>query len=162
MLSFQKLLANYRLASNGRGMPPPAFKMDYAKNNRYAEDRPANIDWHSVNTCATRLSDAITRVDPNFFHGVTAGPKWHEPIERGGRNLPMNARALAGALRYKLGPPIIAKSRTTLAGRRGVIFYDTITGYAGTGHISLWDGGAVVDGGDYFEYSTRVYLWPLN
>jgi hypothetical protein len=80
------------------------------KDNRYAEGRLANLNWHTVNTCATRLSDAITRVDPNFFHGVAAGPKWHEPIKTGGRYLPMNAGALAGALRHKLGSPILVGS----------------------------------------------------
>lgn len=162
MLSFQKLLANYRIASNGRGVAPPAFKMDYAKNDRYADGRPANLDWHSVNTCATRLSDAITRVDADFFQGVAAGPKWHEPIKTGARDLPMNAGALAGALRHKLGHPILAHSRATLLGRQGIIFFDTIQGYSGTGHITLWDGRSVVDGGDYFDHSPRVYLWPVN
>ena len=161
MLDFNKLRANYRLSGSGQGMSPPSFKIDYAKNDRYAGGRPPNLDWHSVNTCAVRLSDALTRVDQQFFQGVSAGAKWHEPIKSGGRNLPMNAGALAVALRHKLGKPIQAHTRSALSGKKGIIFFDTITGYAGTGHISLWDGNNVVDGGDYFPYSPRVYFWEL-
>jgi hypothetical protein len=162
MLTFDKLLANYSLASNGRGMPPPAFKMDYAKNDRYAGGRPRGLDWHTVNTCATRLSDAITRVDPGFFLGIAAGPRWHEPIRSGGRNLPINAGALAGALRHKLGKPTLVQNRAALFGSRGIIFFDTIRGYSGTGHITLWVMRSVVDGEDYFDWSPRVYFWPLK
>jgi hypothetical protein len=166
VLSFHRLLANYRLCSGQLGipvgMPPPAFKMDYAKNNRYAVGRPAGLDWHDVNTCATRLSDAITRVDPNFFHGVFAGPKWHEPIKTGGRYLPMNAGALARALRHKLGAPIRVYSPRSLTGRRGIIFFDTISGYGGTGHISLWNADHVVDNEEFFDRSPRVYFWPVH
>jgi hypothetical protein len=142
-------------------MAPPGFKIDYAKNDRYADGRPLNLDWHLVNTCAVRLSDALTRVDPQFFHGVNAGAEWHEPIKSDGRNLPMNAGALAIALRHKIGKPIQVLTPSVISGRRGVIFFDTITGYAGTGHISLWDGNGVVDGGNYFPYSPRVYFWQL-
>src|ERR1035441_1454912 len=153
MLDFDKVRANYRLSGSGQGMPPPGIKMDYAKNDRYADGRPPNLDWHLVNTCAVRLSDAITRVDSHFFHGVNSRAEGHEPIKTGSRNLPMNAGALAVALRHKLGKPVLVLTPSILLGRRGIIFFDTITGYAGTGHISLWDGNTVVDGGNYFPRS---------
>src|SRR5712691_1823634 len=124
-MDFNKLRVNYRLSGSGQGMAPPGFKIDYAKNDRYADGRPPNLDWHSVNTCAVRLSDALTRVDPRFFHGANAGPKWHEPVKSGGRNLPMNAGDLAVALRHKLGKPIQAHTPSVLCRRRGIIFFDT-------------------------------------
>lgn len=168
MLKFDQLRANYRIGSNGRGIAPPGFKLDYAKNDKYAEGRPPSLDWHSVNTCATRLSDAITRVDPSFFRGVNAGPKWQEPISSHARKLPMNAGGLAGALRSKLGTPVRVHDRAALMSRRGIIFFDTIDIYPGvSGHISLWDNAHVVDGGEFFPsspdgHSPLIYFWEIK
>jgi len=35
-----------------------------------------------------------------------------------------------------------------------------IPGFGGQGHISLWDGQEVVDGGEYWDSNT-IYFWKL-
>jgi hypothetical protein len=49
----------------------------------------------------------------------------------------------------------------SIKNKTGVVFFDTIKDFSGTGHISLWDGKAVLDKGDYFNKSPRVYFFDL-
>jgi hypothetical protein len=107
-----------RLSERGRSNPdssawPSSFRasqlvvrVDFCKNHFPSQGFlvGAPVD-HLVNTCAVRLSDAITRVDPGFFRAVSAGSTWHEPIRSGGRYLPVNAGRLARALTARLGHP---------------------------------------------------------
>ncbi len=108
------------------------------------------------NTCAVRLSHALRRAQQRFFIGVEArsGVEW--------RDLPTRASDLAIILNRRIGQPRLVRSSADLGSEKGIIFFDTIRGFGGTGHITLWTGEEVADGGDYFSESPRVYFWRLN
>jgi hypothetical protein len=79
---------------------------------------------------------------------------------RSGSGTPHTSR-LAHILAKKRDQAQLVANSAAIQGRKGIVFFDTITAYSGSGHISLWDGSAVVDGGDYFARSPRVYFWSL-
>jgi len=138
--------------------------------------RETGPDYHD--TCAVRLADAITRVQSDFFasakiktwpektptgHYVpSADPKAGLKFEPAPakRDLPIRAGEIKDYLNghFRLGQLIT--SANDISGQRGIICFDHIPGYAGTGHISLWDGHCVVDGGEYWD-SFRVWFWPV-
>lgn len=130
-------------------------------NQNYSTNTPGGFTgyaashWNdpSPNTCAVRLAYALWRTDNSFFKDVRANAEWY--------GLPVRANELAHILTKKLGRGQLVGSAGGIANRTGIIFFDTIRGYAGSGHISLWDGSQVVDGGDYFSVSPRVYFWLL-
>ncbi len=136
-ITFTKVNQNYSTTA------PDGFK-DYAAR-----------EWgdSSPNTCAVRLAYAIWKTDRHFFRTVKANAEWY--------GLPVRANELAHIFAKKLGRATHVENPTKIANRKGIIFFDTISGYSGSGHISLWDGSQVVDGGDYFNRSPRVYFWPL-
>ena len=110
------------------------------------------------NTCAVRLSSALKHADRNFFVGVEAPLEWKK------YDLPTRAADLAKILNKKFGKAELIKGGSAeLSGRKGVIFFDFKAPLhdGATGHISVWDGKNVVDGGDYFK-APRVYFWDLN
>lgn len=110
----------------------------------------------SPNTCAVRLSYAIFLSDSNFFADVKArsGVEWY--------GLPTRANDLAIILNKKIKNAVLVTSEASISGKTGIIFFDTIVGFGGTGHISLWNGTAVSDNGNYFNNSPRVYFWSMN
>ncbi|MEQ8767457.1 MAG: T6SS effector amidase Tae4 family protein [Planctomycetota bacterium] len=117
------------------------------------------MNHHGVsrpNTCAVRLAYALRSARSRFFIGVEArsGVEW--------RDLPTRAADLAIILNRRLGRPTLIRGEADIQGRRGIVFFDTIVGFSGTGHISLWNGARVADGGSYFRSSPRVYFWPLR
>ncbi|HEX7861110.1 MAG TPA: T6SS effector amidase Tae4 family protein [Verrucomicrobiae bacterium] len=114
------------------------------------------------NTCAIRLSVALHKTDPKFFDGVTfpAGYGW-KPIDAD-RELATRAASLSKIIIKNWGEPKLIKEKSEIAGQRGLLFFDTIRDSKVTGHVSLWDGNKVLDGGDYFEKSTRIHFWPLE
>src|SRR5262245_23788775 len=106
------------------------------------------------NTCAVRLGYALFSTDRAFFTDVTAKSRteWY--------GIPTRASDLAIVLNQKLGKAV-KTTISSLQGRTGIVFFDTIPGFEGTGHISLWDGGKVVDAGDYRSVSPRTYFWEI-
>jgi hypothetical protein len=117
------------------------------------------------NTCAVRLADALTRVQPTVFAGTKRVATWPEKHPTGhyvrsgdsavslkfeaapqNRRLPIRAGDLKVLLEEVLGDGAVVTSPSTIAGKKGIICFEHIPGYGGTGHISLWDGGKVVDG----------------
>jgi hypothetical protein len=138
MLKYQSLAANYKTS------PPKGF-IQYCR---------AHGATDAINTCGVRLAYAILLCDKDFFKDVTAKSKteWY--------GLPSRASDLAIILNEKVGKPE-RMGKADIAGKKGIVFFDTIPGFGGTGHISLWDGTKVVDGGDYFSVSPRVYFWSL-
>ena len=125
-----------------------------------AEAPQAFIDYCAAagnpdpNTCAVRLSSALLAADSTFFAGQLDGVLAWE-----GR--PTKAAELAIILNKKFGAAKLVK-KADVAGKTGVLFFDTITGSSVTGHISTWTGTAVGDGGDYFGSCPRVYFWELE
>ncbi len=114
------------------------------------------------NTCAIRLSAALHKFDPKFFEGIKfpAGYGWKpKGVEH---ELATRAASLAKIIGNRWGPGKLVKEKTEIAGKRGILFFDTITDSKVTGHVSLWDGDKVVDAGDYFAKSARVYFWELE
>jgi len=114
------------------------------------------------NTCAIRLSAALYQADKHFFDGIEfpAGYGW-KPIFAD-RELATRAASLAKIIGNKWGAGKLVKDKSELAGKRGILFFDTITGSKVTGHVSLWDGEKVLDAGDYFDKSARVHFWELE
>jgi len=137
-LTYEKLASKYKTS------PPEGF-LEFSRQN--GVEKP--------NTCAVRLSFALSGSVDGFFGDVDAqsGVQW--------KDLPTRADDLAIILNGKIGN---AKkvSKDDLKEKHGIIFFDTIQGFPGSGHISLWNGQKVVDGGDFFERSPRVYFWLLK
>lgn len=46
-------------------------------------------------------------------------------------------------------------------GKQGIIYFDVREWHDATGHVTLWDGTACLDGSDYFAKATAVYIWSL-
>jgi hypothetical protein len=138
MLTYARIAASYETS------PPEGF-IQYCR---------AHGNDDRINTCAVRLAHAIFLCDSSFFKDVTAKSKteWY--------GLPTLASDLAIVLNKKITRGSRVR-KSSIRGRKGIVFFDTIPSFAGTGHISLWDGTAVVDKGDYFESSPRAYFWPL-
>ena len=106
------------------------------------------------NTCAVRLSSALLAADSTFFKGQLDGVLAWE-----GR--PTKAAELAIILNKKFGAAKLVK-KPDVNGKKGILFFDTITGSTVTGHISTWTGTAVGDTGGYFDSCPRVYFWELE
>ena len=132
---------------------PPGFKEYWAQ-----------YGIASPNSCAARIGYAIVLADSQFFRTakhrswIASGDSWKSPVF--GR-MPQLAKDLAIILNERIGIAKLA-ARSPLAERQGILFFDTIRGYVGSGHISLWDRSTVVDGGDYFDRSPRAYFWELS
>ena len=139
------------LAQNYSLEPPKGFVEFCAANNN---PKP--------NTCAIRLSVALHKTDQKFFDGVTfpVGYGW-KPLDAD-RELATRAASLSKIITKKWGEPKLIKQKSEIAGKRGLLFFDTIRESKVTGHVSLWDGDKVLDGGDYFEKSTRTHFWQLE
>ena len=153
MLTYERLskeYANY----NRQEKAPEGFKLHCAKKGGVPDP----------NTCAVRLAYSIFLCDRSFFEKLAQKPKtrWY--------GLPSVASELAVVLNAKLGKAQLV-GPSEIEGKTGIIFFDTITGYersegaAGSGHISLWDGTAVVDmvkaPRHYFGRSPRAYFWDI-
>ena len=108
------------------------------------------------NTCAVRLAHALVKTDKSFFSDVetNSGIEWS--------GLPTRADDLAIILNGKFGRGQPIKNKAAIKAKKGVVFFEKIKDFTGTGHISLWDGISVVDGGDYFDRCKRVYFWSLE
>jgi hypothetical protein len=114
------------------------------------------------NTCAIRLSAALHKTDPAFFEGTTFPPGYGwKPLDAD-RELATRAASLGKIITQRWGEPKLIKQKTEITGKRGVLFFDTITDSKVTGHVSLWDGAKVLDAGDYFEKSARIHFWELE
>jgi len=131
------------------------------------------------NSCATRLSDALTRVDPGFFVGhpiasihqfqanqssgkyVPDGGEVgfrYVPVERS-RTLNANAAGLAQTLRRKFGGgQVVTKAAKPKSS--GIIFFSAAPGGGVSGHITLWTGERSVDGGEYWDWP-KIEFWAL-
>jgi hypothetical protein len=114
------------------------------------------------NTCAIRLSAALHQADGAFFEGTKFPPGYGWKPITAERELATRAASLAKVISNKWGQGKLVKEKSEIAGKRGIVFFDTITESKVTGHISLWDGAKVVDAGDYFDKSARVYFWELE
>jgi hypothetical protein len=129
------------------------------------------------NTCAVRLADAITRVAPDFFSGGHSAT-WPDNAPTGryvpaagavglkfqpappNRKLPVRASEIADILNGKLGMGRVVRTAADVFRDRGIIFFEGIPGYSGTGHITLWEAGKAADNGEYWN-SRRVVFWRL-
>ena len=144
-LQYSEIAKHYSLE------PPKGFVEFCAANNN---PKP--------NTCAIRLSVALHKSDPKFFDGTTFPPGYGWKPQDADRELATRAASLAKLISTRWGQGKLLKEKSEIAGKRGVLFFDTITGSKVTGHVSLWDGEKVVDAGDYFEKSARVHFWELE
>jgi hypothetical protein len=134
------------------------LKQYYSVKTKDGRCRPVLIGF-SGNSCAVRLSDALTRIKPQFFDGVDIPREhlWKERIPTGRyvptedprvklkfeqapapRILPANAKTLAEALTQVLGPGESIRSIGEVRDKHGIIFFRGPLGEA-SGHISLWD-----------------------
>jgi hypothetical protein len=134
-------------------------------NNNYSTAAPKGFreftKAHGIatpNTCAVRLAYALFLCDRELFSDVKAksGVEWY--------GLPTKAADLAIVLNNKVHTAQLISSKSSLVAQKekGIIFFDTIVGFGGTGHISLWDGDEVGDGIEFFDSSPRVYFWRLD
>ena len=114
------------------------------------------------NTCAIRLSAALHQTDKTFFNDTTVPPGYGWKPIGVDRELATRAASLAKIITQRWGEPKLIKAKTEITGKRGLLFFDTIRDSKVTGHVSLWDGAKVLDAGDYFEKSARIYFWELE
>jgi hypothetical protein len=147
--TFAEITAKYKPDSN---YYPPGFR-------EYCE----KAGKPDQNTCAVRLAYAIDQVKPGIFKGKvpTDTLLWKGP------DLPTKASGLAQTLPKIYGQAALVKKRADIEGKKGIVFFDTLEGWAdGTGHIALWDGKRITDtdspaGLAYFDRAPRVYFWDI-
>jgi hypothetical protein len=151
MLTYERLSKEYANFDR-QEKPPDGFLIHCEKKGKVKDP----------NTCAVRLAYSILLCDKTFFNDVEAKTEWY--------GLPTVASQLAVVLNRKIGKAErVGQSEVHM--RTGIIFFDTIHGYtpsgtaAGSGHISLWNGTAVVDmvrsPRHYFAKSPRAYFWDI-
>jgi hypothetical protein len=171
IIAFQTLSQGYK------DEPPPGWP----KNDRNYE-----------NTCAIRLSWAIFAVDASFFKAFA--PRTEVEHDAWWKALPIRPSELAHILSRKLRNTVtlmempwgstldprqdhrreesadhqaaVKTARKKIENRAGAIFFDKLVGYAGTGHITLWNGNRCLDiprdvEDSFFSRTPRVYFWPL-
>jgi hypothetical protein len=51
--------------------------------------------------------------------------------------------------------------KPAIEGKRGIVAFDKIFSYGGTGHVDLFQGEQTSDAGDTFYQSQRVLLWYI-
>ena len=139
------------LAKNYSLQPPEGFVEFCAANNN---PKP--------NTCAIRLSVALHKTDPKFFNDTTFPPGYGWKPKDVDRELATRAASLSKIIVQRWGEAKLIAAKAEIAGKRGLLFFDTIRDSKVTGHVSLWDGEKVLDGGDYFTTSTRIHFWQLE
>ncbi|MDF0495737.1 T6SS effector amidase Tae4 family protein [Bradyrhizobium yuanmingense] len=112
-------------------------------------------------TCAIRMSEALAQVvtgikDKFKTGGVNLCP--HDYV-RGAEDLAgvLRKAEVFGAYDYGFSNPGSAPS--SLNGIQGLIAYINIPGFAGQGHIDLWDGTAPA--GDAYWNADPVWFWKL-
>lgn len=111
------------------------------------------------NTCATRMSLALLKCDVSFVGrlSVKKGLYKHKKIETG-------AKLLADQLHKEFkGTEIFTdtkKAQTALFNKKGVVFFNKITGYDG-GHIDLIEPNNQCHSHSYFDCQ-EVWFWALE
>jgi hypothetical protein len=154
--TFSALLSEYKT------FPPLGFR----ETGRYYKD-----------TCAVRLADAITRIHPDFFRGTDA-EKWTDRRSTGryvanpggvnlkfqeappNRSLPIRAGQLAEILNQRIARGQVVLTAAEINAKQGIVFFEGIPGYNGSGHITLWDYRGPADGGQHWN-ARRVVFWQL-
>jgi hypothetical protein len=142
-------------------MVKPAFTV---LRGAYATDpsRIHSCSMHFPNTCAIRMSEALAAIDSGWLRAFrTGGRLCPHGYVRGAEDL---AAVLGSSNGFGLrdfgwngqpggGPPPGAASL------QGLIGYIRIPGFAGSGHIDLWNMGVAV-GSAYWDAAT-IRLWTL-
>jgi len=149
------------------------------------KDDPVGLCNHGwiENTCAVRMSHTFNCVAKKLGSKFLIPPRPNQHIvackgDLKGQKVIYRVRELKPEIEKILGKPIIFKGKgsegrgvdvSELAGRKGVIYFDT-TGYWGdaTGHFDLWTGSYIYAKGNvpqttqhHFAISKAVYFWPL-
>lgn len=137
-------------------MPRPNYE---TVRNSYPGDQlhqPCPDVSTSVNHCALRMSIALAGAGFTLGSDFTANKCRH--------NLARGASDLAAYLQTKWGNRDLGFSSpgslpSTLSGKNGVIFFETIPGFSGQGHIDVFD-GTVGKTGTYWNAAV-IWFWKL-
>ncbi len=125
-------------------------------------DDAHSCSMYFPNTCAIRMSEALVRTDESFLAVFKASGRNLCPhgYMRGAQDLASALEKSSGLGRHRAGWSNPGSAPKDIMGRRGVICYMRIPGFAGQGHIDLWDGNGPV-GQDYWDSQT-IWLWSLT
>jgi hypothetical protein len=113
----------------------------------------------SENLCAVRLSRAMLdcghRIDPALY----------SPNNLCRHSFARGAQDLGAYLRKCLGRPSLGFSKPNsvppaLVNKKGIIMFANIPGFAGQGHIDLWNGTTTITG-TYWN-ADPVWFWQLE
>lgn len=140
----------------------PAFAT-LKSNYRTLPDQIHRCTMHFPNTCAIRMSEALVKTNPAFLEAFKSSRKNVCPhgYMRGAQDL---AAVLSGPRvfgnRDKGWPSQPdGAAPANIQGIKGIICHMNIPGFAGQGHIDLWDGDKDV-GAAYWGAKT-IWMWRL-
>ncbi|WP_424632186.1 T6SS effector amidase Tae4 family protein [Bradyrhizobium sp. SYSU BS000235] len=146
-------------------LPLSLPKPTYTKLRSVYKTSPTEIHSCSMqfpNTCAIRMSEALTQ--------VVTGIK--DKFKTGGVNLcphdyVRGAEDLAGVLRkaevfglYDHGFSNPGSPPSSVDGKQGLVAYINVPGFPGQGHIDLWDGTAPA--GEAYWNADPIWFWKLD
>ena len=105
-----------------------------------------------------RLSSALITENPAFKKifasslGNICGPHGNK----------QGAQDLASVLKTAFGGiDQSPKKAKEISGKKGIVCFLGIIGYAGQGHITLWEDHECVDQSDYWGHSPLIWFWKL-
>ncbi|WP_084298971.1 T6SS effector amidase Tae4 family protein [Bradyrhizobium sp. WSM1743] len=113
------------------------------------------------NTCAIRMSEALTQVvtgikDKFKTGGVNLCP--HDYV-RGAEDLARVLRKAEVFGLYDYGFSNPGSAPSSVNGKKGLVAYINVPGFLGQGHIDLWDGTAPA--GDAYWNADPIWFWNL-
>ena len=116
------------------------------------------------NTCAIRMSEALVRSDAAFLNIFKSSGKNICPDNyvRGAQDLGavLASKAVFGVWNIGWNGKAGDAAPASISGKKGIVCYMKIPGFAGQGHIDLGDGAEPV-GQAYWDAAT-IWLWVLK
>lgn len=118
---------------------------------------------HFPNTCAIRMSEALVKTNKAFLDAFKNSGKNVCPhgYMRGAQDLGavLNSPQVFGMRSHGWAGQPDGTAPANIRGVKGIVCYMNIPGFAGQGHIDLWDGNSPV-GTAYWNAKT-IWMWRL-
>lgn len=163
---------------------PHNYQSDESQNTQSADllEEQGLPAWLG-NTCAVRLSTMLNRMglhitpEKTKAAGLTRAPMYSKKtkeyyiiaasemwtyLSKNFRKADFDAPASGAykdAAAFEAG--FNSDIKPQLAGRKGIVAFETIFGYGGTGHVDLFDGEALSDAANWYP-SKKIHLWYIS
>lgn len=140
---------------------PPFSKLDANYSTNSAQVHACTMPFHE--TSAIRMCEALAATDARFLKAfqLTAGNKCPHGFLRDSLQLAklLSQPHLLGVRNRSWKAQPNDDPPADIYGKRGIVCFFDIPGYAGRNHIDLWDRSSPV-GNDYWD-ADRIWMWEL-